>query len=70
MNILLIKVFSDYHPESKLKWLFSVLQVSLPVTGYLRYKAGEHFLSDILIGTAVGTLIGILVPRFHKTRQT
>ena len=50
--------------------VFSFAGITTGTTGYLWYKAGEHFLSDILIGTAVGTLIGILVPRFHKTRQT
>jgi membrane-associated phospholipid phosphatase len=61
------KVFSDYHPHSKFRWvLFAVAGVSTAVTGYTRIKAGEHFLTDVLIGAAQGTLTGILVPHFHK----
>ena len=29
-------------------------------------KAGQHFLSDNLIGYAVGAGVGILVPQLHK----
>jgi membrane-associated phospholipid phosphatase len=64
------KVFADYHPESNLKWLFyGIAGVSTAATGYLRFRAGEHFLTDILIGTGVGTLTGILVPQFHKNKM-
>ena len=61
------KVFSDYHPESKLKYLlYGAAVVGTAGTAYLRHAGGKHFPSDILIGTAVGTLSGILVPHFHK----
>jgi membrane-associated phospholipid phosphatase len=63
------KVFSDYHPDSKLRYLFwGAAAVATGATGYLRHRAGKHFPSDVLIGTAVGTLSGILVPTFHKTK--
>lgn len=61
------KVFSDYHPNSKLKYLFyGAAVVSTAGTGYLRHRGGKHFPSDIILGTAVGTLSGLLVPHFHK----
>jgi membrane-associated phospholipid phosphatase len=63
------KVFSDYHPDSKLRHVFwGAAIVATGATGYLRHRAGKHFPSDVLVGTAVGTLSGILVPHFHKTR--
>jgi hypothetical protein len=63
------KVFSDYHPDSKLRYVFwGAAAVATGATGYLRHRAGKHFPSDVLIGTAVGTLSGILVPKFHKTK--
>ena len=34
--------------------------------GYLCLKAGQHFLSNNLVGYAVGAGIGILVPQLHK----
>jgi hypothetical protein len=64
------KVFSDYNPHSKLKYLFyGVAIVSTAGTGYLRHRGGKHFPSDIVIGTAVGTLSGLLVPHFHKNSR-
>jgi membrane-associated phospholipid phosphatase len=63
------KVFSDYHPDSKLKWAFYGVAIGASgATGYLRHRAGKHFPSDILIGTTVGTLSGMLVPTFHKNK--
>jgi membrane-associated phospholipid phosphatase len=63
------KVFSDYHPDSKLKYLFyGAAIVSTGGTAYLRHMGGKHFPSDIILGTAVGTLSGILVPHFHKNK--
>jgi membrane-associated phospholipid phosphatase len=63
------KVFSDYHPDSKLKYVFwGAAAVATGTTGYLRHRGGKHFPSDIVVGTAVGTLSGILVPQLHKTK--
>ena len=36
------------------------------VTGYLRFKAGKHFPTDIIVGYGVGATIGYLVPELHK----
>ena len=35
----------------------------------MRLEAGEHFPSDIILGTVMGTLTGILVPQFHKVKD-
>ncbi len=34
-------------------------------TSLLRVRAGKHFYSDILVGAAAGTAIGLLVPALH-----
>ena len=63
------RVLSDYHPESKLKWLYySIAGAATFTTAYLRQAAGEHFFSDILLGTAVGTLSGLLTPALHQRK--
>jgi membrane-associated phospholipid phosphatase len=36
-------------------------------TGLMRYKAGKHFWTDVLIGYAVGALVGVGVPALHST---
>lgn len=64
------KVFSDYHPDSKLRHLlYGVAIASTGATGYLRHRAGKHFPSDIVAGAVVGTLSGLLVPHFHKNKS-
>jgi membrane-associated phospholipid phosphatase len=63
------KVFGDYHPDSKLKWVFYGGAIAATgTTAYLRHKAGRHFPTDLLTGTTLGVLSGILVPHFHKNK--
>lgn len=38
------------------------------ITGYLRYKAGYHFLSDNILGYVIGAGTGILIPKMHKNK--
>ena len=63
------QTYAAYHPDSKVKWLFyTMASAATAATGYLRYKAGEHFPTDVLLGVGMGTLSGILVPHFHKNK--
>jgi membrane-associated phospholipid phosphatase len=69
-TFFIAKVYSDYHPESNWKWVFfGGAAAATGATAYLRHIAGKHFPSDLLIGTTVGTLSGILVPHFHKNKN-
>ena len=34
--------------------------------GYLRWKAGKHFPTDIFIGYAIGAGLGYLIPKIHE----
>ena len=64
------KVYSDYHPHSKFRWvLYGVAAAATGATGYLRHRAGKHFPTDILLGSAIGALSGILVPQAHKVKK-
>lgn len=68
-TFFMAKVYADYYPQSKVKWLFySVAGLATGTMAYLRHRGGFHFPSDILLGVAQGTLSGILVPHFHKNR--
>jgi membrane-associated phospholipid phosphatase len=63
------KVFADYNPDSKLKYgLYGLAIVATGTTVYLRHIAGKHFPSDLITGTTIGVLSGMLVPQFHKTK--
>ena len=61
------KVFNDFNPDSPWRPVVWGVAAAVPASvGYLRLKAGKHFLSDNLIGYTIGTTVGILVPQLHK----
>ncbi|MDX5346323.1 MAG: phosphatase PAP2 family protein [Hymenobacteraceae bacterium] len=64
------KVFHDFNPDSPARVYVWVAAALLPATvGYLRLKAGKHFLSDNIIGYTLGAATGILVPELHKKQD-
>jgi membrane-associated phospholipid phosphatase len=68
-TFFMAKIYSDYHPESNAKWVFYTIATgATTATALLRYKAGKHFPSDLLVGSIMGPLTGILVPHFHKNK--
>ena len=69
-SFLTAKVLTDLYPDSKLKPLIWGTAAVIPaVTGYLRYKAGKHFPTDIIAGYAIGASIGWLIPELHKSEK-
>ena len=69
-TFFIAKVLNDYHPHSKAKWLpFTLAGIVTATTGVMRYRGGQHFISDIALGTVVGVLSGILVPHAHKNKD-
>lgn len=68
-TFFMAKVYADYNPDSKIKWLFYTLAGTVTATmAYFRHRGGFHFPSDLLLGMTQGTLTGILVPHFHKNK--
>ncbi|GAA4106981.1 hypothetical protein GCM10022393_01800 [Aquimarina addita] len=65
------KVYSDYFPDSKAKPYIWAGAALIPATvGAFRIKSGNHFLSDVLIGYAVGAASGIMVPYLHTRKES
>lgn len=61
------KVYSDYHPDSKaLPYIWTGAALLPATVGYLRLEAGQHFLSDVLLGYVLGAVTGYAVPALHK----
>ncbi len=62
------KLYNDLYPSSNARpyvWLGAAL---LPAAvSYGRMRAGRHFFTDVLVGTAVGTIIALVVPSLHKS---
>ncbi|OQP67321.1 hypothetical protein A3860_02920 [Niastella vici] len=68
-TFFMAQVYADYHPESKIKWVFyGIATAATGATAYLRHAGGLHFPSDILLGVVQGTVTGLLVPRIHRTK--
>ena len=61
------KLYNDLYPNSNMRpyvWLGAAL---LPAAvSYGRMRAGRHFFTDVLVGTAVGTIIALVVPSLHR----
>ena len=59
-------VFCKYNPDSK--WKIPVIAASYSLaaaTATMRVASGCHFVTDVLAGAALGTVIGIAVPALH-----
>jgi len=69
-TFFMARVYADYYPDSPLKWVFyGTAGAMTATTAVLRNFAGMHFLSDVLVGTGVGTLSGLLVPHLHLAKK-
>jgi membrane-associated phospholipid phosphatase len=65
--VFLSTVYSDYNPNSEWRpyvWAGSIFIAS--IVGYLRYEAGEHFPTDIVVGAITGSVIGYVIPWMHR----
>ena len=64
------KIYNDFNPESAARPYVWAVAAAVPAwVGYLRSKAGKHFLTDNLVGYGVGALSGILIPELHKKKN-
>jgi len=62
------KVFHDFNPDSPAEpFVWGAAAVVPAAVAYYRMEAGKHFLSDNIVGYAVGATMGIVVPQLHKT---
>ena len=61
------KVFHDFNPSSRAApYVWGSTAVVPMAVAYYRIETGKHFLSDNLVGYAVGAAMGVLVPQLHK----
>ena len=61
------KVFHDFNPGSRAQPYVWGAAAAVPVVvAYFRVEAGKHFLSDNIVGYAVGATVGVVVPQLHK----
>ena len=61
------QIFHDFNPGSKAEpYVWGVAAAVPAVVAYFRVQAGKHFLTDNLVGYAVGATVGVMVPRLHR----
>ncbi len=59
--------YSLYFHESKnKKWVWAGAALLPLVTGYLRYAAGKHFVSDLAAGYIIGAANGVVFPLLFR----
>lgn len=67
-SIAYASVFAARHPRSP--WRFAVYGGAVALgagVGTMRVLAGKHFITDVLVGAAAGSALGVLVPWLHRT---
>ncbi|HET8885494.1 MAG TPA: phosphatase PAP2 family protein [Salinimicrobium sp.] len=61
------KVYQDFNPDSPyIPYVWAGAAIIPASVAYLRTTSGNHFLTDNIIGYAIGAGVGILVPQLHK----
>jgi membrane-associated phospholipid phosphatase len=50
-------------------WVWGAGMTLAATTGYLRIAADRHYLTDVLVGAAVGTALGVALPRLMHGRE-
>ena len=66
--MFLSTVHDAYHPGSASSpyiWAGSLLVAT--AVGFMRVESGDHFPTDVIAGAAVGSAIGFIIPRMHRT---
>jgi membrane-associated phospholipid phosphatase len=51
-------------------WVYGVGFTAAAATGWLRIAADKHWLTDVLMGAATGTAVGLTVPWLHRSRSS
>jgi len=71
-TFFLVKVYTDLHQIKGWKRLALYTAAAIPpgMVGYYRVQSARHFRSDALLGLAIGSTIGIVVPELHRKMQT
>lgn len=61
------QVSHDFNPGSRAQpYVWGAAAAVPAAVAYFRIRAGKHFLTDNLVGYAVGATVGLVVPRLHR----
>lgn len=61
------RLFEMFYPGSEYKyWVWGGSLALAGSAGYFKYRSGQHFPTDVIIGAAVGSFIGWVIPHIHQ----
>lgn len=60
---------SDLRGYESAPWVWGVGMTLATATGYLRIAGDKHYLTDVLVGAAMGLAVGVAVPRALHGRK-
>ncbi|MEM7103603.1 MAG: phosphatase PAP2 family protein [Bacteroidota bacterium] len=67
MSFFSARLFADYHPDSKWRYVVWGLAAAVPATvAGMRVAAGKHFYTDVIAGYLIGGAVGYFIPTIHK----
>jgi arabinogalactan endo-1,4-beta-galactosidase len=68
--VFLCTAYDDYRPGSKARpYLWTGALLAAAGVGAMRYEAGQHFPTDIIVGAVVGSALGYGIPRLHHPEK-
>ena len=69
-SVFYATIYNEYFQNSKyLPLVWGISLFSAGSVGYLRYKSGDHFPTDIITGAIVGSMIGYFIPKLHQAKK-
>jgi membrane-associated phospholipid phosphatase len=64
------KVFNDYFPENKARyWVWGGALTAALGINVLRHEIGIHYISDLVVGAAIGSALGFFIPHLHLKKS-
>lgn len=67
MYYMTATMYNDFYPQSKGRpYVWATAAIVPAIQGYLRVRAGKHFVTDVVVGYLAGALVGILIPTIHR----
>jgi len=67
--ILTAKIYDDHFSDKYDFFIYSGAVATASTVGYLRFLAGKHYPTDIIVGALVGSGVAILITEVHKNKN-
>lgn len=69
-SIFIAKTYTDLYPNNEYtKWVWAGSIALSCTSAYMSVQSGQHFLSDVLTGAALGSLVGYFIPVMHYRKD-